>query len=494
MALKQRGKTDWQRGQRQFFQALFTREFSITEGSAILIASFFVSAVLGALRQVLFNAQFGVGVEANAYYAAFRLPDTLFSLIAGGTLSNAMIPVLIGTVRKDSEEAGYRLISLVFTSMMVVMSVIVLLLMLFTPLFVRYVLAPGFDAETAQLTITLTRIKLLQPFILSVGSVATAVLNSRNQFLLPAISIMTYNLTLIGGILLAGIYPPIGIYGPTFGTVVGAVFQIIILWPGLAVLRGRRWFTWDPGNRRLREVVYLLIPNGLSAVVNYGGAIIDTAFASLANRLVALPAVYNAVLLANLPVTLLGYAVGLAAFPRFAERAETGDWHAMRRLVLIVLAIACSLSFVAMATIYLVGRLVVHLLFEHGQFDAAAGDVTFSVLQVYALGLPVHVGTEILSRALISMRDTRTPLFTNIGQLISRATIMWLAIEPYGLFAIPMAFVSSSALETIVLALVLFYKLRTNCTTARDCPNIGLASIRKFSVPAGPQPNSGIGS
>ncbi|MEZ4615089.1 MAG: hypothetical protein R2867_06175 [Caldilineaceae bacterium] len=52
-------------------------------------------------------------------------------------------------------------------------------------------------------------------------------------------------------------------------------------------------------------------------------------------------------------------------------------------------------------------------------FDAAAGDVTFSVLQVYALGLPVHVGTEILSRALISMRDTRTPLFTNIGQLIS---------------------------------------------------------------------------
>ncbi|MCB0189217.1 MAG: hypothetical protein KDE31_33335, partial [Caldilineaceae bacterium] len=78
---------------------IFAYEFSITEGSAILIASFFASAVLGALRQVLFNAQFGVGVEANAYYAAFRLPDTLFSLIAGGTLSSAMIPVLIGTMR-----------------------------------------------------------------------------------------------------------------------------------------------------------------------------------------------------------------------------------------------------------------------------------------------------------------------------------------------------------------------------------------------------------
>ena len=216
---------------------LFAREFSITEASAILIASFFISAVLGALRQVLFNAEFGVGIEANAYYAAFRLPDTLFSLIAGGTLSNAMIPVFIGTVRKDGEDAGYRLVSLVLTSLMAVMTVTVFLLMIFTPAFVRYILAPGFDTETAQLTVTLTRIKLLQPFILSVGSVATAVLNSRNRFLLPAISIITYNFTLIGGILLAGIYPAIGIYGPTVGTVVGAVLQIIILWPGLSVLK-----------------------------------------------------------------------------------------------------------------------------------------------------------------------------------------------------------------------------------------------------------------
>lgn len=439
---------------------LFSYEFSITEGSAILIASFFASAVLGALRQVLFNAQFGVGMEANAYYAAFRLPDTLFSLIAGGTLSSAMIPVLIGTTRKDGEEAGYRLVSLVFTSLMVVMALIVTLLMIFTPAFVRYILAPGFDAETSALTITLTRIKLLQPFILSVGSVATAVLNSRNRFLLPAISIATYNLTLIGGILLARVYPPLSVYGPTLGTVVGAVLQITILWPGLAVLRGRQWFTWDPKDRRLREVIYLLIPNGLSAVVNYGGAIVDTAFASLTRQMVALPAVYNAMLLANLPVTLLGYAVGLAAFPRFAERAEAEEWRAMRRLVATVLGLACSLSLLAMATIYFAGRTVIRILFERGQFDAAAGEITFNVLLIYALGLPIHIGTEILTRALISMRDTRTPLFTNIGQLASRATIMWFAIEPLGLFAIPVAFIASSTLETIALGIVLTTKLQ----------------------------------
>jgi putative peptidoglycan lipid II flippase len=69
---------------------LLTREYSVGEASFILMASFFLSAALGAVRQVLFNAQFGVSTEANAYYAAFRLPDTLFSLIAGGALSSAM--------------------------------------------------------------------------------------------------------------------------------------------------------------------------------------------------------------------------------------------------------------------------------------------------------------------------------------------------------------------------------------------------------------------
>src|SRR5436853_2359784 len=99
---------------------LLTREFSIAEASFILMVSFFLSAALGAVRQVLFNAQFGVGLEANAYYAAFRLPDTLFSLIAGGALSSAMIPVLLGTIQEDGRAAGWRLTNVVLTTLLAV--------------------------------------------------------------------------------------------------------------------------------------------------------------------------------------------------------------------------------------------------------------------------------------------------------------------------------------------------------------------------------------
>src|SRR5690349_20488433 len=103
---------------------LLTREYSVGDASFIQMASFFFSAALGAVRQVLFNAQFGLSLQANAYYAAFRLPDTLFSLIAGGALSSAVIPVLLNARQKEGEAAGWRLISVVLTSLLLALAVI----------------------------------------------------------------------------------------------------------------------------------------------------------------------------------------------------------------------------------------------------------------------------------------------------------------------------------------------------------------------------------
>src|SRR4051812_23098526 len=98
--------------------SLLTHEFSIAQGSIIIMISFLASAALGIVRQALFNAVFGVGMEATAYYAAFRLPDTLVSLIAGGTLSNALIPVMLSTVRRGGEAAGQRLVNMVLTGLL----------------------------------------------------------------------------------------------------------------------------------------------------------------------------------------------------------------------------------------------------------------------------------------------------------------------------------------------------------------------------------------
>jgi putative peptidoglycan lipid II flippase len=439
---------------------LLTREFTVAEASFILMASFFLSAALGAVRQILFNAQFGIGPEANAYYAAFRLPDTLFSLIAGGALSSAMIPILLSTIREEGEEAGGQLINLVMTTLLAVFALIVLLGQIFAPAFVSSLLAPGFDSPTSQLTVTLTRIMLIQPLILAAGSVATAVLNSRNQFLLTALSVVSHNVALITGILAVRLFPDLGIYGPTFGVVGGGVLQALILLPGLYSRGFHFQPIWDLWNQRLRELIRLLVPNGLSVSVNYGGFIVDTAFASQAAEVAGLPALYNAWLLVGLPIALLGQAVGQAAFPRLAAHADAGDWPRMGRTLLQSLGAVIGLAIPAFLGLYFLGRPVIALLFERGKFTAEAGDLTYIVLVAYAVALPAYVGTEVITRGLIALRDTRTPLLTNILQLTGRIIIMALFVRQWGIVTIPAALAITATLETITLGLVLLFKLQ----------------------------------
>jgi len=446
-------------------KGLLTREFSIGEASFILMASFFLSAGLGAVRQVLFNARFGVSPEANAYYAAFRLPDTLFSLIAGGALSSAMIPVLLNAREQEGEAAGWRLISSVLTTLLGVFALLIVGVELFTPALVTRVLAPGFDSATSALTVSLTRVMLLQPVILLLGSVATAVLNSRNQFLLTGLSVVSHNISLIVSILAAGMIPGLGILGPTLGVIAGAILQVLILSPGLRGQGYRVRLLWERGNQRLREVLRLLGPNGLSVGVNYAGFIVDTAFASAALDPAGLPAIYNAFLLVGLPIALLGQAIGQASFPRLAAEAEAGHWSGMRRILLRSLGGAIGLALPAVGALLLLGRPTVRVLFEHGEYTAAAGDLTYRVLVAYALALPAYVATEVTTRGLIALRDTRTPLFTNSGQLVLRVVLISTLLERLGVVAIPVAFALSATLESLTLTAVLLTRLRSRLVT-----------------------------
>src|SRR5262247_2162427 len=104
---------------------LLMRKFSVAEASFVLMAGFLLAALLGAVRQVLFHAQFGAGSEASAFYAALRLPDVLFNLLAGGTFSSALIPVLLRTARREGQAAAAYLTAQVLTSLWIGVALLV---------------------------------------------------------------------------------------------------------------------------------------------------------------------------------------------------------------------------------------------------------------------------------------------------------------------------------------------------------------------------------
>ena len=232
-----------------------------------------------------------------------------------------------------------------------------------------------------------------------------------------------------------------------------------ILLPGLAAGGLGLRLAWNPADRRLGEVIRLLLPNGLAVGVIYAGSIADTAFASMAPETAGLPALHNAWLLVGLPIALLGQAVGQSAFPRLASYAAGAKWDAFRRTALCSLAAAIALSIPAVLGLVILGRLTIRVLFEHGRYDTEAGTLTYAVLGAYALGLPAYVASEILGRGLIALRDTRTPLLTNTGQVLGRIAIMVILVGRLGVLAVPSAFAATGALESVVLAVILLVKL-----------------------------------
>ena len=267
-------------------------------------------------------------------------------------------------------------------------------------------------------------------------------------------------MTLIAGILAAWAYPDLGVYGPTLGVVAGAALQVAILMPGLLENNFRYRPAWDLGDKRLGEVIRLLIPNGLSVGVGYAGFILDTAFASKAPETEALPAIYNAWLLVGLPIALLGQAVGQAAFPRLSAHVTALEWSRMRRTLLRALAAVVALAIPTLLGLIFLGRPTISILFEHGRFDAAAGSLTYAVLIPYAVALPAYVATEVITRGLIALRDTRTPLLTNSAQFAGRAAIIALLLGSIGVLAIPVAFAVTASVETVALGVVLLLKLQ----------------------------------
>ncbi len=439
--------------------ALAVREWNIRQGTLLFIGAFLVSAVLGIIRQALFNAQFGAGGAADAYYAAFRLPETIGNLIAGGALSNAMIPVLIAArdVSRANEE---RVVRLVFSTLTTVALVGIIIGMICAPWFVTRVLAPGFDAATADLTVGVTRLLLLQLLFGIAGAAQQAVLNSRSQFLLPALVIMGSNPLLIAGILAARALPQLGVYGPALGVVGDGLVQLLILLPGMQLNRIRLGFVWDLHDVQLREVLRLLLPSGGSATINYAGGIIDTAFASLARAAAGLAAISNSILLVGLPIRLLGIALAQAAFPQLAAHAEHHNWRAMQRTLGRSLAASVGLTIPSALVFVLLGRWIIQILFERGRFDATAGDLTYALLVIYALGLPAYVATEVLTRALVALRDTLTPLVTNIGQIIGRALIISTTLTIWDVGAIPAAFAITCTIEALILGAVVWWKIQ----------------------------------
>jgi putative peptidoglycan lipid II flippase len=442
---------------------LAERRFGIAEAAFLLMMAYLASRGLGVIRQTLFNALYGTGPQANAYYAAFRLPDLLFSLIAGGALIQAFVPVFVSYEKEHGQRETWRLTSLVFNVSLVALTSLVLIAEIAAPAFVSHWLVPGYSPAEQGLTTSLTRIMLFHTLILGLGTIITGVLESKRQFLLPALSIAIYNFALIGGLLVTWMFPKVGIYGPTYGVVVGAACQVLVQIPGLVKQQFRYSFFWDLKNTGLHQVMLLLGPNivavGIASIV----LVIDTAFTSYLPDKASLSAIHNAFMLFDLPAALLGQTLALAALPQLSILNANHHYVDFRHLLFRIVGGAVLISIPIAILLSIFGKPAIHILFQHGAFTRHSSSLTALALIGYAIGLPGNIASLILMRSFYALKNAVIPLFTNIFALAAHVGLLVFLLQTltgkYVILSIPLAAGITGTVEACLLCLLLLWFL-----------------------------------
>ncbi len=386
----------------------------IARAAGVVMAAFVLSNLTGLVRQVLVSQAFGTEPQIDAFNAAARLPELIFSLIAGGALASAFLPTFTSFLTDEDRPGAWRLASSIGNLIAILLAVVSLACWLLAPQIVGRLLVPYFDAPQQALTTSLLRVMLLSPVVFGISGLLMGILNAHHQFLLPALAPTMYWLGMIFGVL--ALVPRWGIHGLAWGAVLGAGLHLAVQIPGLLRLGGRYWPTLGLQQAAVRQVGRLMAPRLLGVGVVQLNFWVNTILAS-GQPQGSLTAITLAWAVMTMPQVVIAQAIAIAALPTFSAQAASGRLDEMRTALAATLRGVVLLSLPASLGLILLRRPVVALLFERGEFDANSTRLVAWALLWYAAGLVGHSLVEILSRAFYALKDTRTPVLVGAGAM-----------------------------------------------------------------------------
>ncbi len=427
----------------------------MARSSVLVMAAFVASKVVGLLRERAIAHHFGASAEYDAYVAAFAVPDVLFTLIGGGALVSAFLPVFSEALAHGQVRRAWAIASGVTNIVFLLTAASASAAAILAPWVVRYILAPGFDPALQSLTVQLMRLILIGTVIFGVSGLQMGMLNAFGRFLLPALAPVAYNL----GILSAAIWlaPRYGIRGLAYGVLLGAALHLAVKLPGLAQCGFRWWPGLWLGLSGTRRVFWLMWPRVLALATIRLAALVTTRLATGLDP-GSLSAFNYAWLIAQMPQTVLGSAVGTVVFPTLATQYALRERQALAVTATRALRALVALTVPCAILLWLLARPVVDVLLRTGAFDERAARITALALTMLAIGLFGHVTLEVIARAYYAQQDTWTPF---VGSAVAAALNIALAILLVRSMAVSgLALANSLAVSAEVLVLLWWLKQR----------------------------------
>ncbi len=387
------------------------RNRNIARSTLTVMIAFGAAKLISFLQTLIIAQAFGVGRELDAYVAANRIPELIVILISGGALTHAFIPVFSGLLVKDDRESAWKLSSHLINTIFSIALLSSAVVFLLAPWLVREVVAPGFDAVTAQNTIEMMRTLLLSTIIFAISGIFSGILNAHQHFLLPALAPIMYDIGILFGVIF--LLPIYGVHGIAIGAVLGAALHFGIQLTGLFRYKMRWHFELGLRDPLLWRVIRLMLPRiGGLGVFSLNFLVMN----NIASRLGvgSVSALDWGWRLMQIPQTLIGTAMGIVIFPTLAALSEVEDLPGKRGAMTGALRFILISSIPAAIGLIVLGRPLISLL-ERGAFDASASALVYSTLSMFTLGLIVHAALEVIARSFYADKDTLTPLFAALG-------------------------------------------------------------------------------
>jgi len=410
-----------------------------------------VSRVLGLVREQVFAMLLGAGDYADAFNAAFRVPNLLRDLFAEGALSSAFIPTYARELATGGPARAHQLSSRLLTVLAVVLGAVTAVGFVFAAPFVG-ALAPGFGPGKLATTVALARVMLPCLPLVAFAALTMGMLNAQEKFATPAAAPAMFNLVTIGWAALLwalGFGPAQVAMGWAVGTLLGSAAQFLVQVPPLRKDGWRFRPEWAPGDPGIRAIAALMAPATVGLAAVQVNIFVSTVFAS--HEPGAVSWLQYAFRILYLPIGVFGVAVGTVATTGLARRAAVGDMEGLRETLGRSLSLVAFLTIPATVGLMVLGRPIVRLLFERGRFQAADTENTAAALALFSIGLVAFTGVKVLAPAFYALGRPRVPLLASASAVAANLAVIGLLHARLGYRAIALGVALGSLVNAAVL-------------------------------------------
>lgn len=414
------------------------------------------SRVLGFIRDVLIAAVLGAGPVADAFFVAFRVPNLFRRLFAEGAFDAAFIPLFAKRFHGEGGEEGARDFAEQALAGLTLALVAFTLLGEFVMPWLMLLLAPGFAGDPAKFDLAVLLARIALPFLLCMSLVAlySGVLNALGRFAVAAFAPSLLNVVLILVLLtliaLGDVDQSRAAVALAWGIAASGVLQVIVVAVAAAKSRMRLSFRVPRLDPDMRRLLALAAPGIIAGGMNQITIVLNTIIASLQDRVVSW--LYYADRLFQLPLGVIGVAVGVVLLPELSRRLRSGDHTAARDSENRSLETALLLTLPAAVALFVAANPIVRVLFERGAFSAIDAHSTAAMLAALSPGLPAFVLIKVFHPGFFAREDTKTPMiYAGIG-MAANVMLALLLFVVLGAVGIAIATTLAGWLQAALLA------------------------------------------